>query len=180
MPMFHPTTNGNKHIPADGAANQFLKYASAGTAQWAAHGLVGSDLPLTGYTEAATNAQIASTDTVNEAFGKIQKQSNDTELQNTTQQNEISALQGFVGYVDYGNDVYGVEIDMENKTFTRIAGAAGLTAGTDFDGVNAFGGRRRCNLADDGTVNAYFGDAGYTEDGSNGQVMVEQPRFFIV
>lgn len=31
----HPTTNGNKHVPAGGSANQVLTYASAGTAQWA-------------------------------------------------------------------------------------------------------------------------------------------------
>jgi hypothetical protein len=37
---------------------------------------------------------------------------------------------------------------------------------------------RRCNLADDGTVNAYYGDASYIEDGSNGQVMVEIPKFY--
>jgi hypothetical protein len=37
---------------------------------------------------------------------------------------------------------------------------------------------KRCNLADDGTVNAYYGDVGYVEDGSNGQVMVEIPKFY--
>jgi hypothetical protein len=74
--------------------------------------------------------------------------------------------------------IYGVEVDFVNRTFTRLAGAVGKTPGTDFDSILAFGGRRRCNLADDGTVNAYFGDAGYIEDGSNGQVMVEQPKFY--
>jgi len=74
--------------------------------------------------------------------------------------------------------IYGVEVDFANRTFTRLAGAVGKTPGTDFDSILAFGGRRRCNLADDGTVNAYFGDAGYIEDGSNGQVMVEQPKFY--
>jgi hypothetical protein len=32
----HPTTAGNKHIPSGGAAGQFLKYSSSGTAVWAA------------------------------------------------------------------------------------------------------------------------------------------------
>ena len=41
-----------------------------------------------------------------------------------------------------------------------------------------FVGRRRCNVADDGTINAWYGDANYTEDGSNGQVMVYQPKFW--
>lgn len=36
----------------------------------------------------------------------------------------------------------------------------------------------RCNVADDGTINAYYGDAGYVEDGSNGQVMVKIPKFY--
>ena len=31
----HPTTAGNKHIPAGGAAGQFLKWSAAGTAVWA-------------------------------------------------------------------------------------------------------------------------------------------------
>lgn len=30
----HPTTNGNKHIPADGAKNNILRYDSAGSAKW--------------------------------------------------------------------------------------------------------------------------------------------------
>ena len=30
----HPTTAGNKHIPAGGATNQLLKYSAAGTAVW--------------------------------------------------------------------------------------------------------------------------------------------------
>jgi len=39
----HPTTNGNKHIPADGTTGNFLKYASAGTAQWSS--LEAADIP---------------------------------------------------------------------------------------------------------------------------------------
>jgi hypothetical protein len=32
----HPTTSGNKHIPAGGSSGQFLKWSSDGTAVWAA------------------------------------------------------------------------------------------------------------------------------------------------
>ena len=32
----HPTTNGNNHIPSDGASGQILRYGSAGTAVWGA------------------------------------------------------------------------------------------------------------------------------------------------
>lgn len=41
-----------------------------------------------------------------------------------------------------------------------------------------YGGRRKCNVADDGTISAWFGDESYAEDGSNGQVMVYQPKFY--
>lgn len=95
---------------------------------------------------------------------------------------DIDYIKAYMSYIDiYNNalipDVYGVEVDFVNKTFTRLAGAVGKTAGANFNGIGAFN-RRRCNLADNGTVNAYYGDAGYIEDGSNGQVMVEQNRFY--
>ena len=76
-----------------------------------------------------------------------------------------------------GDDVAGLQVDFDNMTFTRLAGASGLSPGTDFDRFAAFG-RRRCNVADDGTINAYYGDESYTEDGSNGQVMDYQPKFY--
>jgi hypothetical protein len=90
--------------------------------------------------------------------------------------NQIADIKGYIGYTE--DDIYGVEVDFANRTFTRLAGAVGKTPGTDFDSFLAFGGRKRCDLADNGTVNAYFGDPGYIEDGSNGQVMVEQPKFY--
>lgn len=90
---------------------------------------------------------------------------------------EVDTLKSFVGYDDA--NVYGVEVDFANKSVKRIAGNENLSAGEDFDNLTPWGGRKRCNLADDGTVNAYYGDSGYTEDGSNGMVMVEQPIFYI-
>ncbi len=105
---------------------------------------------------------------------------------------EIEDLQGFVGYNDA--DVYGVEVDMVNKTFKRLAGAVNRTPGAGFDTINAFGGRKRCILTNEGKVVAYFGEAGYTETGAllqqvqrgsdtfpvgtKVQVMVEQPLFY--
>lgn len=85
-------------------------------------------------------------------------------------------IAGFIGYTD--NDIYGLEADFENCVFTRLAGAVGKNAGADFDCVNAYGGRRRCNLSDSGEVLAYYGDENFKTDGSNGQVMVEQPKFY--
>jgi hypothetical protein len=48
----------------------------------------------------------------------------------------------------------------------------------DPNSQKAYKNRKRCNLADNGTVNAWYGDPGYVEDGSNGQVMVYQPKFY--
>ena len=76
---------------------------------------------------------------------------------------QISDLQAFVGYTD--SDIYGVEVDFVNKKFTRLAGAVGKTPGTPFDSIRAFGGRRRCDLTNDGVVVAYYGDPAYTETG---------------
>ena len=44
--------------------------------------------------------------------------------------------------------------------------------------VDTFAGIRRCNVADDGTINCFYGENSYTEDGSNGQVMVYIPKFY--
>ncbi len=87
-----------------------------------------------------------------------------------------SELAGYIGYTD--KDIYGLEADFENCKFTRLAGAVGKEAGSDFDNVRAYGGRRRCNLSDSGEVLAYYGDENFKADGSNGQVMVEQPKFY--
>ena len=110
----------------------------------------------------------------------------------TDLQNQISDLQAFIGYTD--NDIYGVEVDFVNKKFTRLAGAVGKTGGTSFDAIHCFGGRRRCNITDEGVVVAYQGDAAFTttgaltqavtigettyEVGTKVQVMVEQPKFY--
>lgn len=112
-------------------------------------------------------------------------------------QEQIDDVKSFVGYES--SDVYGVEIDFPNRRFTRIAGAENLTAGADFDKLNPWGDRKRCILADDGTVLAYRGETGYTEagattvelkktvdgaektyaSGTKVQVMVEQPVFYV-
>lgn len=96
-------------------------------------------------------------------------------------QKQIADLEAFIGYS--ADDIYGVEVDFVNKRFTRLSGAVNRTPGEGFDSINAFGGRKRCNIADDGTVTAYYGDSGYTTTGKNAagtpvQVMVEQPKFY--
>lgn len=75
-------------------------------------------------------------------------------------------------------DEIGLDIDYENKTCVRIQKAANLEMGSDFDQFAMYGGRVRCNVADDGTINAFYGESGYKDDGSNGQVMIYQPKFY--
>ena len=87
----------------------------------------------------------------------------------------VANLEAYLGITD---GVIGLEVDYENKTFKRLAGAVGKSAGSDFDGWKMYGNRKKCNVADDGKILAYYGDAGFKEDGSNGQVMVYQPKFY--
>ena len=75
-------------------------------------------------------------------------------------------------------DTIGLKIDYINKTFARTQDAIGYGQGADFDKYKMYGGRTRCNVADDGTITAFYGDNNYAEDGSNGQVMVYQPKFY--
>lgn len=88
----------------------------------------------------------------------------------------VADLRAYLGLTD--DDILGVQVDYKNKTFTRIAGAVNLTAGADFDAFSMYGGRKKCNVADDGTIVAWYGDEDYAEDGSMGQVMVYQPKFY--
>ena len=97
-------------------------------------------------------------------------------VQNGVVSSAIRDLQQLTGFDT--NDVVGVCIDFENKTWTRLANAQGKSAGSDFDQFLPFGGRKRCILDDTGAVLKYYGDTGYVEDGSLGQVMVEQPKFY--
>lgn len=90
--------------------------------------------------------------------------------------NEVEDIKAYIGYTD--DDIAGLCVDYENKTFKRLAGAVNLSQGADFNKFKMYGGRRRCNVLDDGTITAYYGDANFAEDGSNGQVMVFQPAFY--
>lgn len=88
----------------------------------------------------------------------------------------VADLRAYLGLTS--DDIVGVQVDYKNKTFKRLAGAANLSKGADFDKFSMFGGRKRCNVADDGSIVAWYGDADYKEDGSMGQVMVYQPKFY--
>ena len=94
----------------------------------------------------------------------------------TSLETDVEELQAYTGYGS--SEIIGVEVDYVNKSFRRLGAAVGKNGGSDFDNFPMFGGRRRCNVADDGTISKYYGDTGYAEDGTNGQVMVYQPKFY--
>ena len=87
---------------------------------------------------------------------------------------------------------YGVEFSGSTSAGTRTGAAKDFvfTPATDtskgqndFDAVYPWAGMRRCccTLNTDGTVkvNAYKGQPGYIEDGTNGEVLVEVPLFYV-
>lgn len=88
----------------------------------------------------------------------------------------VADIRAYLGIT--ADDIVGIQVDYKNKTFKRLAGAANLSKGSDFDKFTMFGGRKRCNVADDGSIVAWYGDADYKEDGSMGQVMIYQPKFY--
>lgn len=67
-----------------------------------------------------------------------------------------------------------------SPALTRInsAGETITMVRADFDSLSPWVNIRRCNLSDAGAVNAHYGDSGYSDTGSNGQVMVEIPKFY--
>ena len=73
-------------------------------------------------------------------------------------------------------NAFGSEVDYVNKMVTRINDADHPIF--DINYYKIYTGRMRCNVANNGTITAWYGDANYRDDGSNGQVMVYQPKFY--
>ena len=94
----------------------------------------------------------------------------------TTEQQIIEALIKSGSYT--AKNGVGIEIDYENKSVSRTQEAKNKAAGVDFNSYVMYGGRMRCNVADNGVILSFYGDNSYRDDGSNGQVMVYQPKFY--
>ena len=125
------------------------------------------------YSSEETDKLLGDKADINSVYSKVET---DNSLGEKADKADVDDVKAYIGYTD--DDIVGLCVDYENKTFKRLAGAVGLSAGSDFDRFAMYGGRKRCNVLDDGTITAYYGDEGYTEDGSNGQVMVFQPAFY--
>jgi len=78
--------------------------------------------------------------------------------------------------------IVGVEWNQGTDTWTRIDADGvewgGLTR-AQFDFFQPWGGMRRVNMAADGSINNVYGDTAYKEDGTNGRVMVQIPKFWV-
>lgn len=137
------------------------------------------DAKVTNGIAAVSAQQTASVNAVNSAGNTKITEMNGilAEAEETVEQVNES-LADVKAYIGYTNDVLGIEIDYANKTMKRIGGASSLAPGSGFNPYPMYGNRRRCNVADNGTINTYYGDEGYIENGSNGQVMVYQPKFY--
>lgn len=128
----------------------------------------GADKTISKIQEVANNAKVTVENKTNEQIQRI------PEI--TALSVQIADIKGYLSLTeDY---ILGLQVDYKNKTYTRIAGAKGLNAGDDFDKFSMYGGRKRCTVADDGTITSFCGDGNYIEDGSIGQVMVYQPKFY--
>ena len=125
------------------------------------------------YSSAETDKLLGDKANVNSVYSKTET---DNLLGEKADKADVDDVKAYIGYTD--EDIAGLCVDYENKTFKRLAGAVNLSQGADFNKFQMYGGRKRCNVSDDGTINAFYGDEGYTEDGSNGQVMVYQPAFY--
>lgn len=75
-------------------------------------------------------------------------------------------------------EAVGITIDYENRAIGRIQDAENYSAGTDFDKYPMYGGRKRCNVNSNGEIVAWYGDSNFKDDGSNGDVMIYQPKFY--
>ena len=125
------------------------------------------------YSSAETDELLGNKADVNSVYSKAET---DNLLGEKADKADVDDVKAYIGYTD--EDIVGLCVDYENKTFTRLAGAVNLSQGVDFNKFEMYGGRKRCNVSDDGTITAYYGDESYVEDGSNGQVMVYQPAFY--
>ena len=95
---------------------------------------------------------------------------------NITEEEVIDALVQSESYTAL--DAVGLTIDYENRTFERTQEAIQYTPGADFEKYPMYGGRRRCNVNLNGKILAWYGEPTYKDDGSNGDVMVYQPKFY--
>lgn len=151
--------------------------------------------------EAVDGVTKAALETATEAMEKMEEIENSIDEHTTaaataTDRANTAAVQAEAVVEQAGKLVtrYGVKFGgaaNTGATVTRLYNAAGLVAGVgtdkqtainDFDNIYPWSARRRCCGYWDNNgnfvVNAYKGEPGYIEDGTNGEVWVEHSLFF--
>lgn len=94
----------------------------------------------------------------------------------TTITNNIEDVKAYIGYTD--GDILGLHADFENKVFTRLGAAVGLTAGQDFNAFPMYGQRRRVVVDSDGVIIDGYSPEDVGESDTDVDVMVYQPKFY--
>ena len=88
----------------------------------------------------------------------------------------LSDLKAYIGYTS--GDILGLHADFENKRFTRLGAAAGLTAGQDFNAFPMYGQRRRVVVDSNGVIDETGSPENITGNDTDVDVMVYQPKFY--
>lgn len=126
-------------------------------------------------------AENAKTAAANSAAA-AKKSADDAAVAATAAAQSVGAVYYGVDYTASGRVSAGVRTGAA-KDFTFVPGTDTNAGTNSFDAVYPWKGMRRCccELNSDGTVtvNAYENQPGYAEDGSNGEVLVEIPLFYV-
>ena len=77
---------------------------------------------------------------------------------------------------DRNYKIYGMSYNFEEEITKRLYDSISLNS-SNFNIIQPWSGIRRCNIKD-GQVVCYENEEGYAEDGTNGDVMVEIPKFY--
>ena len=88
----------------------------------------------------------------------------------------LSDLKAYIGYTS--GDILGLHADFENKVFTRLGAAVGLSAGNDFNAYPMYGQRRRVVVDSNGVIDDSYSPENVEESDTNVDVMVYQPKFY--
>ena len=151
----HPTTSGNKHIPAGGALGQILTFSEDGTAQWA---------------DTSTKLE-EQFDALNTAWEELQK-----EQQSLSKQ--VTELSSNIDLYSYGVEW---DITVSSPILTRIGNPIlhkSLPIQSAYRGCVANNGVVNYYLYPDDWAYKEDGSAPSVLDGTDGTVRVHTPKFY--
>lgn len=151
----HPTTSGNKHIPAGGASGQILTFSEDGTAQWA---------------DTSTKLQ-EQFNTLNTAWEELQKEQESLGKQ-------VTELSSNVDLYSYGVEW---DITVSSPILTRIGNPLlhkSLPIQSSYRGCVANNGVVNYYLYPDDWACKEDGSTPSVLDGTDGTVRVHTPKFY--